>query len=109
VFVFSHTLITVPHPGVLAADIEATVSDLRKQPGRDIWLFGGASLCASMLSAGLVDRIEVAVVPIVLGRGIPLVAANALRAQLTLLSSAVSPSGIVNLQYDVERMRHNVR
>jgi dihydrofolate reductase len=103
VFVFSRALITVPHPAVLATDIEPTVADLRKQPGRDIWLFGGASLGASMLNAGLLDRVEIAVVPIVLGRGIPLVAANAPRAQLTLVRSAASPSGIVHLQYDVER------
>jgi dihydrofolate reductase len=88
---------------VVRADAGAAVAALRSEPGRDIWLFGGGSLCASLLAAGVVDQVEVAVMPVLLGRGIPLVAPEAPRSQLALTRSDVSPSGIVSLHYDVQR------
>jgi len=63
----------------------------------------GGSLFASLLAAGVVDQVEVAIMPVLLGRGIPLVAREAPRARLALSHSGVSPSGIVSLHYDVER------
>jgi len=105
VFVFSRTLKASEHPAahVVSTDPTSTVSRLRAEPGRDIWLFGGGSLCASLLAADLVDQIEVAVMPVLLGGGVPLVATRARRSRLVLTRSDRSPSGIVNLQYDVRR------
>jgi len=103
VIVFSRTLSTVAPPAVLATNVDATVAELRQRPGRDIWLFGGSSLCASMLTARLVDRLEVAVMPVVLGGGVHLIAGDAPRTRLTLLRSSASANGIVHLEYDVER------
>lgn len=51
---------------------EAILEDLKSQPGKDIWLFGGGTLFRSLADAGLVDTVEVAVMPILLGGGIPL-------------------------------------
>ena len=105
VFVFSRTLKASEHPAVhvVSADLAPTVSRLRAEPGRgDIWLFGGGSLCASLLAAGLVDQMEVAIMPVVLGGGVPLVAPTAPRSPLVLTSSDRSPSGIVHLQYEVQ-------
>ena len=48
------------------------VRALKEKPGRDIWLFGGGSLFRSLLDAGLVDTVEVGVMPVLLGSGIPL-------------------------------------
>ena len=105
VYVFSRTLTAAQHPSVtvVTADAGAAVAALRSEPGRDIWLFGGGSLFASLLAAGVVDQVEVAIMPVLLGRGIPLVAPEAPRARLALTHSGVSPSGIVNLHYDVQR------
>jgi dihydrofolate reductase len=50
------------------------VAALRAEPGKDIWLFGGGMLFRSLLDAGLVDLVEVAVIPVLLGGGVPLVA-----------------------------------
>jgi dihydrofolate reductase len=104
-YVFSRTLDAAAHPAVtvVRADAGAAVAALRAEPGRDIWLFGGGSLCASLLAAGVVDQVEVAVMPVLLGRGIPLVAPEAPRSRLALTQSDVSPSGIVSLHYDVQR------
>jgi dihydrofolate reductase len=105
VYVFSRTLAAAEHPGVtvVTADVGASVAALRSQPGRDIWLFGGGSLFASLLAADVVDQVEVAVMPVLLGCGIPLVAPNVPRSRLTLIRSDASPSGIVSLYYDVQR------
>ena len=75
---------------------------LRTESGRDIWLFGGGSLFASLLAADLVDDIELAVMPVLLGGGVPLVSPGAPRSRLTLTRSSTSPSGIVNLHYEVQ-------
>ena len=71
------------HPAVtvVSTDIGRTVADLRAQPGRDIWLFGGGNLFGSLLAAGVVDQIEIAVMPVVLGGGIPLVSTGTPRSQ----------------------------
>jgi dihydrofolate reductase len=105
VYVFSRTLDAAAHPAVtvVRADAGPAVAALRSEEGRDIWLFGGGSLCASLLAAGVVDQVEVAVMPVLLGRGIPLVAPDAPRSRLVLTGSHVSPNGIMSLHYDVQR------
>ena len=73
-YVVSTTLDPAEHPEVtiISRDVEQTVADLKAQPGKDIWLFGGGVLFRSLLEAGLVDRVEVGVMPVLLGQGIPL-------------------------------------
>jgi dihydrofolate reductase len=71
--VVSRTLDDADCPGAeLTADPVMTVRDLKGQPGKDIWLFGGASLFRSLLDAGLVDSVELAVIPVLLGSGLRL-------------------------------------
>ena len=105
IYVVSRTLPAGQASGVtvIDRDAESTVAALRAESGRDIWLFGGGQLFASLLAAGLVDRIEVSIMPVLLGRGIPLVAPGAPTSRLHLRSSEVHPSGIVSLAYDVQR------
>ena len=103
VVVLSRTLPETTHPGVriVNADAREAVTALKKQPGRDIWLFGGGVLFRSLLDAGLVDSVEVAVVPVLLGAGIPLLPPGA-TAKLTLADQKTLPaSGIVMLSYSV--------
>jgi dihydrofolate reductase len=78
------------------------VEALRREPGKDIWLFGGGELFRGLLEMGLVDTVEVAVIPILLGGGIPLLPSPAPRTKLKLTGRRVyEASGIVSLQYDV--------
>jgi dihydrofolate reductase len=104
IYVCSRTLDAAQHPGVtvVSENVDTTVAALRAEPGRDIWLFGGGSLFASLLAADLVDDIEVALMPVLLGGGTPLVSSGAPRTRLTLARSNASPSGIVNLHYEVQ-------
>ena len=74
VVVFSRTLPAGHAPGVRIVndDPGEIVTALKAKPGRDIWLFGGGALFRSLLDAGLVDTVELAVIPVLLGAGIPL-------------------------------------
>src|SRR5918911_488754 len=85
-FVFSRTLQQRDHPGVtiVAEKPEEMLAALRAEPGKDIWLFGGGLLFRSLLDAGLVDTVEVAVMPALLGGGIPLLPPPGKEIKLTL-------------------------
>jgi dihydrofolate reductase len=99
-YVFSNTIKEVK-PGVIliSGDIEAEVRRIKSGPGKDIWLFGGASLTASLLNLGLVDEISLAVHPIILGGGKLLFNQITGRIPLTLMDTKTYSSGLVSLTY----------
>jgi dihydrofolate reductase len=101
--VFSRTLRQRDHPKVIivAEKVEETLTALRAGSGKDIWLFGGGLLFRSLLDAGLVDTVEVAVMPVLLGGGIPLLPYPAKQAKLKLTGQKVYRTGIVSLEYAV--------
>lgn len=104
--VVSRTLRSEDHPSVMivAEGIGGTLSRLRAGPGKDIWLFGGGSLFRSLLDLGLVDSVEVAVIPVLLGGGVPLLPEGSERTTLRLVSSKVNKTiGTVSLEYAVLR------
>jgi dihydrofolate reductase len=103
-YVFSRTLRQQDYPGVtiVADDLEDTVSALKKNPGKDIWLFGGGLLFRSLVGAGLVDTVEVAIMPVLLGGGVPLLSSPARQIKLMLTSQKVYGTGIVSLEYAVK-------
>ena len=104
--VFSRTLRQQDYPNVtiVSDSPEQMVADLRPKPGKDIWLFGGGRLFRSLLEARLVDAVEVSVIPVLLGEGIPLLPARSSseRFELKLTSGRTFDSGIVSLEYAVE-------
>jgi dihydrofolate reductase len=104
VFVFSRTLPANTRPGVRIVNDDArkTVAALKAKPGGDIWLFGGGELFRTLLDAGLVDTVEVALIPVLIGAGIPLLPPGS-RAELVLSDLKHLPkSGIVALAYSVK-------
>ncbi len=102
VFVASTTLDPAGHPDVkiIASGLAETVVSLKRKSGKDIWLFGGGKTFRSLLDAGVVDRVEVSVIPVLLGGGIPLVTEGP-RRPLQFKDSRTFPSGIVSLTYRV--------
>lgn len=103
VIVFSRTLPAAHHPGlaIVHDDPGRVVAALKDKPGRDIWLFGGGLLFRLLLDARLVDTVEVSVMPVLLGSGIPLLPPGP-SSKLVLSDHRVLPkSGIVTLSYSV--------
>ena len=106
VIVFSRTLRPADYPAVsvINSDPAASVRSLKARPGKDIWLFGGGELFRMLLEAGLVDTVEPAVVPVLLGEGIPMLAPPGWRTKLSLSGHRLyQKSGIVLLEYTVIR------
>jgi dihydrofolate reductase len=104
VVVVSTTLEPAQHPEatIISADMVNAVAELKSKPGKDIWLFGGGALFRGLLDAGLVDRVELAVSPILLGSGVPVLPAG-IRCPLRLMESTAQPSGMLHLTYETLR------
>jgi dihydrofolate reductase len=109
-WVVSTTLRPEDCPGAtVSRDPGAAVRALRARPGRDLWLFGGGSLFRSLLELGLVDEVQVAVVPVLLGGGRALLEPPAPRSRLRLARHRVYPrTGTVLLEYEVDPNRGSV-
>jgi dihydrofolate reductase len=106
VFVFSRTLRQEDHPGVtIVSDrIRETIDDLRAQPGKDIWLFGGGQLFQSLIDLDCVDTIEPAIIPVVLGEGIRMFPRADMRHALTLKNYRLyEKTGTMFLEYAINR------
>jgi dihydrofolate reductase len=104
VYVFSRSLWQEDHPSVtIADDPKAVIGELRARPGKDLWLFGGGSLFRSFAELGLVDTVEVAVIPVLLGEGVPLLSAPTKRVSLKLtVHRLYAKTGIMSLEYAVQ-------
>jgi dihydrofolate reductase len=102
-YVFSRTLPPGPRNGVtvLGEDGAARLATMRAESGKDIWLFGGGALFGSLASAGLVDTVELGVMPVLLGSGLPVISGNTARVKLRLSSCETSPSGGLSLKYTI--------
>jgi dihydrofolate reductase len=73
-----------------------------KQPGKDIWLYGGASLITTFINLGLVDEFRLSVHPIILGEGKPLFIDIKQRVNLTIVNTKTFSSGVVQLIYHLK-------
>ena len=91
-----------PEVAIVANDQQETLAALKASPGKDIWLFGGGALFRSLAENGLVDTVEVRIVPILLGAGVRLSPDAKNRIKLALTSHKVYQTGIVSLEYAIK-------
>ena len=108
VVVFSQTLRQKDFPAVSVVNTNPaeTIRSLKAKPGKDIWLYGGAELFRTLLDAGVVDTVEPAIIPVLLGGGVPLLPATANRTLLTLIRHRLyNQSGIMLLEYAVRNSK----
>ncbi|HMR83146.1 MAG TPA: dihydrofolate reductase family protein [Niabella sp.] len=82
------------------ADITEKVSEIKKQSGKDIWLYGGASLIRTFINLRLIDIYRISVHPVALGNGKPLFEDLKERLALKLIKTNVFRSGVVQLIYE---------
>jgi dihydrofolate reductase len=104
-YVFTHKAPKRVPPGVefVSGPIKAFAERLRATPGKHIWMMGGAGLIAAFLDAGEIDEFDIHVIPVFIGKGIPLVAPRHRDVLLKLKSSRKYPDGVVRLRYEVPR------
>ncbi|RBQ11419.1 dihydrofolate reductase family protein [Pedobacter miscanthi] len=102
-YVFSKTLTSVKEGAeLISGDSTAEARKIKNQPGKDIWLFGGASLSDSLMKAGLVDELWLSIHPILLGSGKQLFNGSEQRTKLKLLESKIYETGLVSVHYQIE-------
>ena len=87
------------NPTVITDSISERMRTLKAQPGKNIWLYGGAELIQTFMELNLVDEFRLAVYPIILGAGKPLFDALSCRVPLELIEVQSHASGVVALTY----------
>jgi dihydrofolate reductase len=105
-YVYSRSLPEEERDGVTFARNPAShVRAFKRAPdGKPLWLWGGGDLFRQLAEAGLVDGIDVAIIPILLGGGIPLLSSPGPRLSLQLRTHRLfATTGTLVLEYDVQR------
>jgi len=100
--VFSKTLSRAEwNNSVLLHEIDPEeITKMKQEPGRDMVIYGSASIVQTLTNLGLVDRYQLLIFPIVLGSGKPLFHNIPHKMKLSLVSSMTHPSGVVVLAYE---------
>lgn len=99
-FVFSSQNREDENAVFISSDIMEKVSEIKNQGGKDIWLYGGASLIKTFIQLNLIDTYRISVHPIALGKGKPLFEDLKERLNLKLTATNVFKSGVVQLIYE---------
>lgn len=81
------------------SNIKERVSEIKKQSGKDIWLYGGANLTTTFLNLDLIDEYRLAVHPVILGQGKPLFHNIEDKHKLTLINTKSYKSGVTLMTY----------
>ncbi|OMH35023.1 deaminase [Tersicoccus sp. Bi-70] len=92
--VVTHDGVSLP-PAVEAVrgDVVTRITDLKAEPGRDVWLCGGGDLAGLLID--VIDEIQVKINPVLLGDGIPLVAGAAAWRRFTCVGAELLPGGVI--------------
>jgi dihydrofolate reductase len=99
-YVFTHRALA-PENGVVftAENPVSLLRRLQEEPGRDIWICGGAAVVNALIEADAIDVYHITIIPVVLGDGIPLFTKHPRAVPLTLLRTETS-NGMVGLVYE---------
>jgi dihydrofolate reductase len=97
--VFSRTVTEVPGKNVRveSGDVREAVTRLKREAGKDIPVYGGASFVSSLIQAGLIDELHLFVNPVAIGEGMRVFQRE---TRLTLVGSTAYPSGVVVNSYE---------
>jgi len=96
-YVLSSTLTSVCWPKTSIVRRIEDIAALKQQPGKNIYLVGGARTTASLIDAGLVDELRLIVYPLIAGEGKALFATTKCRRGLQLQNVQQLRSGRVSL------------
>jgi dihydrofolate reductase len=85
----------------------ALIRQLRKKPGKNIWMMGGGELAREFLKADLIDELYLGVVPVLIGEGLPLFPAGFPQREFALVENKTYSKGMIALKY--KRVRKKLK
>ncbi len=96
--VFSQTLseVTWNNSRLSRAELEDEIPALKREPGKDLVVFGGARIARSLIRHRLIDEYRLTVHPVALGEGLPLMHGLPEPQRLELISSTAYADGCVS-------------
>jgi dihydrofolate reductase len=100
-YVLSSTLTSALWPRTRFVRGLDEIRALKQQPGKDIYLMGGARITASLIDAGLVDELRLIVYPLIAGEGKALFATTKRRRGFELRKVQQLQGGRVSLIYGI--------
>ena len=100
-YVLSNTLTSALWPNTKIIRSVQDIVALKQEPGRDMYLMGGAQIAASLIDAGLVDELRLIVYPLIAGSGKGLFATAELRRTLELRKVQQLQGGRLSLIYGI--------
>ncbi len=104
VVVFSHTLTDRKGVMIISHDLVSKVKLMKNEPGKDIWLYGGASLTTTFFNEGLVDEMWLGIVPVILGSGKSLFQNISVRNYFSIVNASDS-NGYVSIQLQKKEVK----
>jgi dihydrofolate reductase len=84
-------------------NIIETISSLRNEPSKDIWLVGGSELISMLLAADLVDEIWITYFPVILGKGIPLFMEQPKKSKWLLSNNKQYKNNVFSVTYKKDK------
>jgi len=75
------------------------LAEIRKKPGKHIWLMGGGILIRDFLKEDLVDELYMGVIPTLIGEGIPLFPSGFPQREFDLIENKTYSQGMIGLRY----------
>lgn len=103
--VFSKTVTSINWTNVrIANDIVEEIKELKKEPGKDILIYGGAGLVSSFIRENLIDEYHLFINPSIIGKGKTIFGNLEERTELKLVKATPSTTGIVILHYTPKKV-----
>jgi dihydrofolate reductase len=88
---------------VIGDQLADNITEIKKQEGKNILIFGSPTASHSLLSQGLIDEFWLFINPVILGHGIPLFKGATETTKLKLIESKTFSCGVIALHYETER------
>jgi dihydrofolate reductase len=103
-YVFSGTMETSPDENVtlVSENIINFITELKNEPGKDVYLCGGGEFATTLFTEHLIDEIILKLTPVLFGSGISLFSGMINQTNLELINSKTYNNGVVLLHYQVK-------
>jgi len=103
--VFSKTLSSVEwnNSRLVKEIVPEEIEKMKQEPGKDMLIYGSASIVQTLMNLGLIDEYQLLVHPVVLGSGKPLFKDIKDKIHLKLIKTKTFPSGVVGLYYQADK------